>query len=203
MSPKEFRIDFKIRNNLILSLMEREGIKTIRELSELSGVSYQTVWGFIAMAIPARLSDDSDWKETIYKISRVLKCLPEEMFSESQRRGSLKKNSAFITADSHEIHAVTHSLRVSAMSPELLFENKKKKEMLSNMLSALNYRERAIVEKIYGLDDGEEKTLKQIGDEFGVGPSRVRQIGIKAVSKLRGMAYRAKLKESDLKENTP
>ncbi len=59
------------------------------------------------------------------------------------------------------------------------------KEQIRSVLSVLNVRERKIVEMRFGLSDGQEHTLEQVGRQFGVTRERIRQIEVKALRKLR------------------
>jgi RNA polymerase primary sigma factor len=49
----------------------------------------------------------------------------------------------------------------------------------------LTERERKILYLYYGLDDGEERTLEEIGSLLGVTRERIRQIRNRAFEKLR------------------
>lgn len=49
-------------------------------------------------------------------------------------------------------------------------------------------REKRYLRRRFGLDDGKIHSLKEISEEFGVIPERVRQIGAKATRKLRFQA---------------
>jgi len=52
-------------------------------------------------------------------------------------------------------------------------------------LRELNERERAVVRMRFGLDDGQVRTLEEVGREFGVTRERIRQIESKTLAKLR------------------
>ena len=54
--------------------------------------------------------------------------------------------------------------------------------------SYLTERERKILVLYYGLDDGEEMTLEQIGGELGITRERTRQIELRALQRLRAAA---------------
>lgn len=59
------------------------------------------------------------------------------------------------------------------------------KEQLRGALSILNDREREVLELRFGLKDGKEHTLEEVGQHFGVTRERIRQIEAKALRKLR------------------
>jgi len=70
---------------------------------------------------------------------------------------------------------------------EIDVEAQARREFLEKMFeSYLTERERKILVLYYGLDDGEEMTLEQIGELLGVTRERIRQIRNRAFDKLRG-----------------
>jgi RNA polymerase primary sigma factor len=58
-------------------------------------------------------------------------------------------------------------------------------EALEEALEELNDRERLVVRLRFGLDDGQVRTLEEVGKEFGVTRERIRQIESKTLAKLR------------------
>jgi RNA polymerase primary sigma factor len=59
------------------------------------------------------------------------------------------------------------------------------KEQVRGALQVLNDREREVLEMRFGLKDGQEHTLEEVGKYFGVTRERIRQIEAKALRKLR------------------
>ena len=59
------------------------------------------------------------------------------------------------------------------------------KEKLGDVLTSLTERERKILEMRFGLVDGYERTLEEIGKMYNVTRERIRQIEAKALRKLR------------------
>jgi RNA polymerase primary sigma factor len=59
------------------------------------------------------------------------------------------------------------------------------KERIAAMLKTLPFREEAIIRMRFGLDDGTERTLEEVGRSFAVTRERIRQIEAKVLRKLR------------------
>jgi len=70
-------------------------------------------------------------------------------------------------------------------TPAVTVEYEELKKNLEQVLSTLTPREERILRLCFGLEDGRERTLSEIGAEFHIGGNRVRQIEAKALRKLR------------------
>ena len=71
------------------------------------------------------------------------------------------------------------------ISPSDAAINLNLKEQMSRMLKTLTPREERIIKMRFGLDDGSEHTLEEVGQVFSVTRERIRQIEAKALRKLR------------------
>jgi RNA polymerase primary sigma factor len=68
-------------------------------------------------------------------------------------------------------------------------------EAVGEALEELTDRERAVVRLRFGLDDGQIRTLEEVGKEFGVTRERIRQIEAKTLAKLRHPIRSQKLRD--------
>ena len=62
------------------------------------------------------------------------------------------------------------------------------------MLRTLTPREEKIIKMRFGLEDGSEHTLEEVGQSFAVTRERIRQIEAKALRKLRHPSRSLKLR---------
>lgn len=75
----------------------------------------------------------------------------------------------------------------NAATPYEILERSNILGMLDELLSKLNERERRILKLRFGLEDGCERTLEEIGAQFGLTRERIRQVQNEALYKLRRM----------------
>ncbi len=69
------------------------------------------------------------------------------------------------------------------------------KEQLLEVLDTLTPREEKVLRLRFGLDDGHQRTLEEVGKVFNVTRERIRQIEAKALRKLRHPSRSKKLKD--------
>ena len=69
------------------------------------------------------------------------------------------------------------------------------KEDLAEVLCTLSPRERDVLRLRFGMDDGRQRTLEEVGQLFGVTRERIRQIEAKALRKLRHPNRKKRLEE--------
>ena len=74
------------------------------------------------------------------------------------------------------------------ISPPEMVSQMNLKEQLGLILSSLTEREARVIEMRFGLRDGNEHTLEEVGQEFQVTRERIRQIEAKALRKLKKKA---------------
>ncbi|MCA9998912.1 MAG: sigma-70 family RNA polymerase sigma factor, partial [Anaerolineales bacterium] len=114
------------------------------------------------------------WRQAVSKIRDILRISMDPMSLETPvgNNDEATEFGDFIKDDS-----VVEP--VDAASKELL------REQIRNVLGFLSDREREVLEMRFGLNDGKDHTLEEVGKSFGVTRERIRQIEAKALRKLR------------------
>src|SRR5208337_474621 len=82
----------------------------------------------------------------------------------------------------------------AVVSPSDAVINLNLKEQTSSVLKMLTPREEKVIKMRFGLDDGSEHTLEEVGQSFAVTRERIRQIEAKALRKLRHPSRSRKLR---------
>jgi RNA polymerase primary sigma factor len=83
----------------------------------------------------------------------------------------------------------------ASLSPADVATRQMLKEQMDDVLDSLTGRERRVLQLRFGLEDGRQRTLEEVGKEFGVTRERIRQIEAKALRKLRHPTRSRKLRD--------
>jgi RNA polymerase primary sigma factor len=116
---------------------------------------------------------DRKWKRAAAKVRRIIRIAQEPMSLETPVGAEESSQLGDFIEDE------TMPEPVDAAAKELL------KEQVQNALSVLTERERQVLEMRFGLRDGKDYTLEEVGKHFKVTRERIRQIEAKALRKLR------------------
>ena len=82
-----------------------------------------------------------------------------------------------------------------ALSPDQYASNELLKDEINNVLAGLSEREEKVLRLRFGLVDGRNRTLEEVGKEFNVTRERIRQIEAKALRKLKHPKRAKRLKD--------
>ncbi len=83
----------------------------------------------------------------------------------------------------------------SSLSPEETATSEYLREQITDVLDELQDREKKVLALRFGLEDGINRTLEEVGKEFGVTRERIRQIEAKALRKLKEKSIEKQLND--------
>ena len=99
--------------------------------------------------------------------------------------GKSKGSAAGGTSSSSRTFTLNDTLKDPDQKPDDMASHTMMKDDISRLICTLNSREQAVIRMRFGLDDGDTKTLEEIGRRFSVTRERIRQIEARALHKLR------------------
>jgi RNA polymerase primary sigma factor len=132
----------------------------------------------------------------IPKMEEIADCL--EMTT-AKLRLVIQSNRPLISLDTRmgedESSTFGELIEFDGETPEEQVSKSLLREDLESVLEALSPREREVMRLRYGLDDGRENTLQEIGNIFKLSRERIRLIERKALHNLRQPKRRNRLRE--------
>ena len=110
----------------------------------------------------------------------------------------LESNEALVSLDDdrlreHAGYKLDRIQDVYATDPERQAITVEAADLVGKLLARLNPQEQMIIERRFGLRDGERSTLQQIGQQLHITRERVRQLESRALRKLRVAVTRCSL----------
>lgn len=179
---EEYRIDLKVRNNLILTKIEELGFSTPRSFCKIYDICYISLLKLINMKNPP-LIPNGKYRKIVYTLCDILGCIPEELFSAKQMEVALETNKRTLQVKEAEMLFMINQSETLLL--EEIIDNDNMKKTLEEKLFTLTSREKKVLELRFGLNNEDENTLKEVGEKFGVDKERIRQIESKSLRKLR------------------
>lgn len=179
----EYRVDIKLRNNLILKKIEDFGYNSVSQFSELNDISLNLLYQIIGMKYPI-FNKLCEINPFIHKLCEILNCELNDLFTQDQMNLQLKKNKSSFCISENEVQYFMN-MNKEVKSLEQSYSEGQLKEKLDEVLSSLTPLEANVLRMRFGIDMDTDHTLEEVGKKFDVTHERIRQIEAKALRKLR------------------
>ena len=167
----DFNIQIKVRNGRLLRAI-RARYKSSADMCRKCNINPGDLSAYLGMRRNP-VGADGDWKKTAYDISSAVGLEPEEIWPAYMRQVSMKTNTVSLDMTLDQVGELIESgenslsIKMSAM------------KLLNTERLTDRYRE---VLKMRFLDD---MTLGEVAKEENVSVERIRQMEVKAISRLR------------------
>ncbi|MBN2554845.1 MAG: RNA polymerase sigma factor RpoD [Anaerolineales bacterium] len=143
------------------------------EMDLLEDDEIESIRAALVQDEPVEVTLMRKWRRASAKVRRIIRIAQEPMSLETPVGAEESSQLGDFIEDE------TMPEPVDAAAKELL------KEQVQSALSVLTERERQVLEMRFGLQDGKDYTLEEVGKHFKVTRERIRQIEAKALRKLR------------------
>ena len=128
-----------------------------------------------------RLTQDLNREPTNEEIAAAMEIEVDKVEHIMKIKQDISSLDASIRDDEEESVLADFIEDEDTISPEESATNQLLKEQVKGMLGALTEREQKILKLRFGLEDGKQHTLEEVGQEFSVTRERIRQIEAKAL----------------------
>ena len=144
-----------------------------------------------------RMTQEFNREPTIEELAEELEMTPEKIEYVIKIKQDITSLDAGIGRDGDEEDSTLSDFveDEDSITPEESAATQLLKEQVKEVLSSLSDREQKIIRMRFGLDNGKNHTLEEVGQEFAVTRERIRQIEAKALVKLRKHKDAKKLHE--------
>jgi len=156
-------------------------IKTSRQLHQELG--REPTWEEIAEEMEGPFATPEDRQKAVQRVNEIFRIAPEPLSLETP------------IGEEENSHLGDFIEDQDAISPADAASTLVLREQLESVLDTLTDRERDVLKLRFGLDDGYQRTLEEVGRIFKVTRERIRQIEAKALKKLKHPSRSRRLRD--------
>lgn len=180
----EYRIDIKVRNNLILDRISKMGYSSPYEFCKEINISYPTLLKYINLR-KSIYTRGGTIVPSIIKLCEKLKCSVEELFTLTQMEQDDYKKEITLKVNEAEMKYMMESAQ-NQFSLDNLSEKETKENLVEKMINKLPTRYQKVINMRFGLGEfNEPHSLEECSKKFNVTRERIRQMESKALRHLR------------------
>ena len=182
---KELELTLRVRNN---RLKERRGALGMNqpEFAAAAGVSLTAYREIETLRRSPRIQGNGcwRWRDIALQLARFHCVEPDELFPPAVL--GVERPVAVRRVDAADIYPLltTHQERLLE-GPDGAHERAELREQVDRALAGMRPRDAEVLRLRFGIEDGEERTLEEIGAAFDLTRERIRQIEARALRTLR------------------
>ena len=175
MTKKDYKVEIKVKNNNIISAIEKIPAKFGLIWCNENKLSYHKILDFINLKL-SPIDSDGDVNKNAEDLCLVLNKPLHELWSKEQLI-PLENNKSSFEMSFDEIKNLTFNEQYYLTD----FDKKDKESQINKALSTLTNREQFIIEKRYFSNE----TGEQVGKQLNISRNRALQLEYRALRKLR------------------
>jgi hypothetical protein len=164
--------------------MRKAGFRSMKALSEATGVSYQTIFLYAHLQSAATYRDGK-WTPAVVRIAGALSAPPESLFPPDYLQRKLSDRNVKREVDLTELKVVGAGAPSISYRPEAQLLVQEARTHLLEAIQTLRLRESKIIMLHYGLDGSEPVDLSAIAKMMNVCRARIDQLHRKGLRVLR------------------
>ena len=187
---KDYRIKITIRNERLLSAIEKKGFKSVSSFCRSYGLRKYSILDVINGSKPP-INKNKELFPGVKELLDLLELSVEQAFTPRQL-GGFRKHSFEVKVEEKQLKKLVDPVK----NHEMLMMEKDTSLTLNTMLSELTPREEKVVRMVHGIGMKSDHTFDEVGLQFSVTHERARQIYRKALRKLSRVPNLQKLQEA-------
>jgi RNA polymerase primary sigma factor len=181
---KEYKIEIKIKNNLLYQKILDTGCKSVAGFCRKYKLHQQQVGEIIRMQRPL-IDSDGKWILIVNRLCEVFSCEPEDIITEEQKY-IIENKKIELYADAQELAFLANNSdkfsSIEYVDDEI--DSVTINKELMEQLSYLKPREKKVLEMRFGINGKKDCSLDEVSKEFNITREMVRQIEFKALRKM-------------------
>ena len=183
---KEYRVKITVRNNLLLTAIERAGYKSQADFARAANINAGQLNALVGLREPP-INCSGEFSHAAKNIMEILGACPSDLWTDEQLVLCLKRNSGERAISSDTMHELLEEHQNSMLlpDPEQLAMSIEQRDVVRAALNTLTPAEAKVLRLRFGIETNSDHTLVEIGKMSGVTNTRIGQIEAKALRKLR------------------
>ena len=181
-SSGDYRLVLMVKNARIARAIESAGFSNVNQFCRAHGL-HPTVVGELINLKVRPVNTRGEWTPVAIRIADALQKLPEELWTDFQRRAVLEQTTYSIDIEESAALGLTREVE----TPEALSMARETSAVISGILDELGGKYKEVLCRRFGFStpDRQPDTLGEIAADLGITQERVRQIEKDGLNKIR------------------